>query len=321
MHFTKKNKYTGTCVMDNYLIRVFYDLISFGTINKMAQRVRLSPISIRGFIKKLEENIGHKLVSFENKKLTLSQYGSKLFNGIQEVLTEIEAFFSLEKKEHIHAKDQNEKKVITISCPSSFSARILTPLISEYMNLNPYHLFNICTQETSLPEDALFLKTDAAIRGYDNSLVDYEQIHLMSINFRLYASKSYISKYGAPLKIKDLDRHRIIAFRKNTSDSLFVPQDWILTIGRMNNHVREPYISANSVETLVSLMEKGIGIASLSEVARIYHKEAWVPILPDLQSPDVGIYFVYPNSASVEVKELGEFLRNKFSRLYLDLCQ
>jgi DNA-binding transcriptional LysR family regulator len=134
----------------------------------------------------------------------------------------------------------------------------------------------------------------------------------MTINFKLYASKKYISKFGRPQLTRDLDHHRLLTFSRNSNDFLFATQDWILNLGCEKDKVRDPYLEVNSVESLVKLMECGMGIASLSNMAQVYQKEEWIAVLPGIQSPDIGIYFVFQKDSPLFVKDLSKIISLKF---------
>jgi DNA-binding transcriptional LysR family regulator len=151
--------------MDNYLINVFYDLISLGSINRVAQKRRISTAYVKSFLSKLEKSIGKDLLFYENGNIVLTVHGKQLFNTAQELFTELEANFRIEA----HNCMKRKRETLTIAYPPSFTSSILTSALDEYKSLNPHVNLRMRAQETSVPASLLFLRANAAIRGYDES--------------------------------------------------------------------------------------------------------------------------------------------------------
>ena len=117
---------------------------------------------------------------------------------------------------------------------------------------------------------------------------------LFIVHNHVYASVDYVKKYGAPRKLGDLDRHRILVYGQSTPAYLR-RINWLETAGLENNAPgRTPALQINSVLGLKEAVSRGLGLAVLPDyVAR--DDERLVTVLDDEEAvPEFDIYFVYP---------------------------
>ena len=128
-----------------------------------------------------------------------------------------------------------------------------------------------------LPEDSYFIK---------HWYVEYHH--------GLYASKSYVEKFGATSTVEDLKSHIVLGYG-NYPFTYFEDVNWHITgfnqIPRLS-----PNLQINSTPGLFQLAELGLGIISCPrESLTLYHKNL-IEILPALHGPVVRTYFAtHPN--------------------------
>ena len=114
--------------------------------------------------------------------------------------------------------------------------------------------------------------------------------------------------------MKDLDNHRLLSFSR-PGENPYAQVDWILKLGREGLKKRQPFYSANSVESLLVAAEKGMGIIAFHDVMLKERSTNLVPILKNVRGEKNISYLIYPKSlSSVErIEILKEFIIQKVS--------
>lgn len=149
---------------------------------------------------------------------------------------------------------------------------------------------------------------DVAIRPYIEFQNDLIQKPLQTFDMSLYASEEYITEFGEPKSVEDLKKHKIISF--NTKDAKpFEFFNWHLKHLPKNF---EPFVKINSGIGILRLVEKGLGIAPISKEGVKLSSNRLVPILPQLKSLPVDIFYIYRNQKVIpeKVKLLYDFLKD-----------
>src|SRR5262249_33149320 len=128
--------------------------------------------------------------------------------------------------------------------------------------LKRYPKINLSIFSKDGPLDVESLEVHAALQPYMSDQPELIQNFLMRWNRRLYASKEYIQKHGAPKTIEDLEKHKLIGFGSEKI-FLFDNINWHLNL-KSNKDLR-PYLTANSLRTLFHFCKSGFGIISFSQ--------------------------------------------------------
>jgi DNA-binding transcriptional LysR family regulator len=113
----------------------------------------------------------------------------------------------------------------------------------------------------------------------------------VSYPFRIYASQSYLKKYGTPKTVQDLDHHHLIVFGKEMPH-LYSNLDWLLKLGAQKP--RTPYLVINSGQAIYEATKSGLGISALHKYM-VGDDPTMVEILPDAPSANVYRYVTYPS--------------------------
>jgi DNA-binding transcriptional LysR family regulator len=124
-----------------------------------------------------------------------------------------------------------------------------------------------------------------------------------------------LKKHGTPEKPEDLDDHRLIVFGEEFRPP--VPTlNWLLKVGARDDSKRKAFLKVNSTYAIFRAVQSGLGIGALphylnQETANL------IPILPELEGPDVDVYFVYPEELrhSNRIAVFREFIVRKVGEL------
>ena len=138
-------------------------------------------------------------------------------------------------------------------------------------------------------------QADCAIRLRQPQQPDLIQRRLFTVHFHLYASPSYVAKYGKPASIADLKNHRIVTFGEPVPTYLS-ELNWLETVGRLRRwparadaaDQRHPVDQARGADG-----RRHRHAARLCGRARI---PGLVQLLPETEVPSFDTYFGYPDA-------------------------
>jgi DNA-binding transcriptional LysR family regulator len=281
-----------------------------GSFTKAAQRLHISQSSLSEAINKLEYSLKTSLFIRNPKGITLTTDGEKLFYHTRNIIIEAE-----NAKVAISQHTNEIAGNITLAAPYGFTSTNLFLRLTQFLKLYPeIHLTLICNDED------LDLKTreaDVSIRNYNPNDSGLQQTYLTSRIQHLYASQSYLEKYGFPKKLEDLKYYRFISFNNPNKPLPYGEIEWVLKVG-LNEHdpPRQPALVLNSVECLYQAALEGLGIVALSHDSDLLKEGKLLPILPMIHSPEYKMYLIYPNELKgiKIIKELEAYLVNSYRK-------
>ena len=189
----------------------------------------------------------------------------------------------------------------------AFGSAWLTSRINSFHQQYPDISVSLALADS--PELDLFARqADVAIRFVKQTHPRVIQLRLMSIRYRLFASREYTQRRGIPRAIEELDGHDLIVFG-NDMPTPFERINWILEAGREPESYRRPALCINSVYGMYRAVKSGLGIAALPHYISDESPDL-VEILPQVEHPSIDAYFVYPEElrSSKRVAVIRDFL-------------
>lgn len=288
--------------MDFEKLRTFFHVASLGSVGEAVKSLKIDKSSISRQIAQLEDQVGAKLFDRNRQKLLLTHQGRILHKRAANILMEVDA-----AKAAIASKKSLPAGTLTISTTFAIASTWLTHFIDRF--IDKYQDIKLCIRATNEPLNLSLREADVAIRPYCNDADDLIQKHLMQWTLKLYASQSYIDRYGIPKTMEELDDHRLIVFGEKAHIYPYSYSNWPLTIGTKNGKYRKSYLVINSVEGMFNLVSRGIGIGNFATDSPLT-KNKLIPILSDTVFQNIDVYYIYPKQLqNVEpVLALEEFL-------------
>lgn len=285
-------------------LRVFYNVVESGSFTHAATRLQIGQSAISRQISSLENRVGGPLFHRHARGLLLTEQGELLFRTAREVFSDL-AMVQARITEGDHVLHGSLK----IAAPVGFGSTWMTPRIHKFLKIHPN--LRLTLRLSDDPVDLTVHESDVAITVSLTEDKDLIYRKLLSRTLYIYSSPSYLFKFGVPLTLKDLDRHQLIVF----SDKELVPfnnVNWLLTCGTAPGIRREAYLSINNLFGIARAVEGGSGIACLPPYIAKKCKNI-VQILPDIQTPSVHFYFVYPRplQGSKKIENLWKFLHHE----------
>jgi DNA-binding transcriptional LysR family regulator len=188
----------------------------------------------------------------------------------------------------------------------------LAPRLAEFLDQYPDIRVELILTDEEL--DLSMREADVAVRLRQPTQPDLIQRRLFTVHFHAYASPAYIKRFGEPMGLEDLDKHRILSFG-GSFPSYLLAVHWLGTAGRDPKDPRNVHLVVNNITALKAAAESGAGVAVLPD----YLVEAGSPltrVLRDSEMPSLDSYLVYPEEMKsvARVQAFRDFLIQKAQR-------
>jgi DNA-binding transcriptional LysR family regulator len=267
--------------MDWNKLRLFYFVAKEKSITKAAQELNVSQSALSRSILLLEHQMKISLFERTPKGVFLTLHGESLYKTINNIFVEIEAIRNQIKDDHIIP--QGELKIATTpGIGGSWLMQYLHGFLSLYPGMRLTIRGNL--------EKVDLTKADAIIRTYMPYQPDLIQRRLTSFRMKFYASEKYLSQFGIPQTIDDLNNHNLILL---DNDSDYEDPAWLLDVSSKNKAIKKPYLQVNSPEGLFNAVKEGLGIAELAEEYPVLKNSNLIQVLPDTEA-SVEVFYIYP---------------------------
>lgn len=291
----------GRTGMDWDKLRIFHAAAEAGSFTHAGEALNMSQSAVSRQVAALERDLKQALFHRHARGLVLTEQGEILYGTVVEVMNKLHTAETL--LADTATKPTGE---LRITAPLGLGTVWATQRISEFQALYPDVNVELILNDDQI--DIAMRAADVAIWTGEPDQPDLIRRLLFRVGVRVYASTGYVRKYGAPVTLDDLDRHRIVSYSGRPAVHL-QPITWLETAGRAEGNPRQPVFRVNSVIALKYAIQSGIGIGMLPEYMTEGESDL-VPLLEDAESPSLDVLFVYPEElkTSKKVHVLRDFL-------------
>ena len=274
-------------------LRVFHAAAEAGSFTHAAETLRLSQSAISRQVSALEQVVGVALFHRHARGLVLTEQGEMLFRTAHDVLMKLENV----KTQLTEAKDR-PSGLLKVTTTVGLGAGWLTERLQEFLELYPDIQLQLILANEEL--DLVMRQADCAIRLRQPQQPDLIQRRLFTVHFHLFASPSYVNKYGKPASMADLKKHRIVTFGEPVPPHLS-ELNWLETVGDFEGGKRVATLQINDILSIKRAVQRGAGIAMLPDY--IIEKDSpLVQLLPETEVPSFDTYFCYPDAMKNQAK-------------------
>lgn len=265
----------------------------------------MSQSAVSRQVSALEQEVGVPLFHRHARGLMLTEPGELLYRTAIEVLAKLE----IVQGELQDTRDR-PSGTLRVTTTMGLGSTWLTQRLHEFVELYPRIKLHVILENEEL--DLSMRQADCAIRLYKPTQPDLIQRRLFTVHFHLYASPSYLERFGEPQTLEDLDQHRIVTFGVPVPAYLR-DVNWLEVAGRTRGNPRQPVLRINSVVAIRAAVRNGAGIASLPDYLMERDGADLKRILPQAETPSFATYFVYPSELknSARVETFRDFLLDK----------
>jgi DNA-binding transcriptional LysR family regulator len=294
--------------MDWDKLRVFHAVAEAGSFTHAGDTLNLSQSAVSRQISALEEALQVPLFHRHARGLILTEQGEALNRTVREVFAKLAMTEALltESRE----KPAGRLKVTTTV---AFGSSWLAPRLQAFLEAYPDVSISLLLDDSDL--DLAMREADVAIRMHPPKQPDLVQRHLMSVEWHLYASPEYLKRHGVPQRAEDLDAHKLVLFGEYRPP---VPDiNWLAEVGRRPGNPRRALLEVNNSQAIVHAIRSGLGIGAVSDFLTPEVGDL-VRVLPELKSPKVDVFFVYPEELrnSKRVAVFRDFLLARLAEVH-----
>ena len=281
-------------------VKTFHAAAETGSLTAASELLKISQSAVSRQISALEDSLNTPLFHRHARGLTLTEQGRILYNTAREMAHKV----ALAQASVIDSRNKPQG-VLRVSAPTSLGANWLTSVLPEFIEAYPEIDVQLILEDEE--HDLSAFDVDCALRPWPSTQGDVIERKLGTISQSLYASHSYLAKFGAPTSAQDLDNHNIIAFG-DLKPSRLHSTNWVLKAGSDSN-TRTPILCVNNLHGIMRAAEAGIGVAGIPDYMTALSRRL-VRILPQVKGESFDVFFVYPSDlrGSVRAKVFREFL-------------
>jgi DNA-binding transcriptional LysR family regulator len=265
-------------------LRVFHAVAEAGSFTHAGESLNLSQSAVSRQIQALEEALQVPLFHRHARGLILTEQGESLNRTVREVFAKLAMTEALLTESRERAAGR-----LKVTTTTGFGATWLAPRLKKFMAVNPDVTVTLLLDDSDL--DLAMREADVAIRMHPPKQPDLIQRHIATFGYKIVASADYLKGAGTPQRPEDLDSHRLIVYGDYRPPVESI--NWLIEAGRRAGSPRRAAVEVNSLPAILYAVRAGLGMAAMPDYMNDELADL-TAVLPDLKSPRIDAYFVYP---------------------------
>jgi DNA-binding transcriptional LysR family regulator len=269
-------------------LTVFITVAEERSFTRAGKRLRVSSSAISHTMRRLEENIGVRLLSRTTRSVTTTDAGNYLLARLRPALSEIN-----QAVDQVSGLRDQPTGRVRLLVPRLAAMTMLAPKLGQFARDYPDVLLDITTDDSRM---------DIVEAGFDDGIHFGEYIEKDMIAVRLsqdqrpaiVGSPAYLKAHPQPKLPRDLLKHRCINFRHGSAGVY----RWEFEKGKkaLSVSVNGPLI-VDDIEIVTRAAIDGVGLAFLSEGHAEPHfaRGVLIRVLEDWCQPFPGFFLYYPS--------------------------
>jgi len=265
-------------------LRVFHAVAEAGSFTHAGETLNLSQSAVSRQIQALEEALTVPLFHRHARGLILTEQGETLYRTVREVFAKLAMTEALltESRERPAGR-------LKVTTTKGFGSTWLAPRLKRMLDRHPEISITLLLDDSDL--DLAMREADVAIRMHPPKQPDLIQRHIATFGWKVCGSPAYLKAMGIPQRVEDLDAHRLIIYGDYRPPIENV--NWLAEAGRRPGAPRRAAVEINSLTGIIEAVRSGLGLAALPDYVG-HEFEDLVQVLPDVKSPRIEAFFVYP---------------------------
>ena len=290
--------------MDWDKLRIFHAAAEAGSFTHAGESLRMSQSAVSRQVSALERDLKVPLFHRHARGLVLTEQGEMLFRTAGEILNKLSTAETM-------LADTATKPTgdLRVTASTGLGTVWITQRIREFLELYPDIRVELILNDDQI--DISMRAADVAIWTSEPLQSDLIRRPLFAMQIHAYASPAYIKKFGAPQSLDQLDKHRIVSYSGTPAQHLSAIR-WLEIAGRDGREPRRAAFIANSVLAMKYAIRSGVGIGLIPDYLADNETDM-VPVLRDVELPNMQIYFVFPEElkSAKKVQVFRDFLLTK----------
>lgn len=266
------------------LLKAFVATAQTGSFTSAAERLGMSNRLTSKYVGELEARIGARLLQRTTRKVGLTPAGEDLLRRAPAVLNELDDLLG-----SLAEQSQGFSGVLRVSAPVTFGDIYIKDLLSRFAAAHPDLTIDLHLNDTYI--DLASNGIDIAFRiGYPEAS-SLKARKLGTITSSFVASPEYISKYGRPETLEDLQHHLCIidTNRRGSPKWMLINNDEEIVINTPTRFM----VNSASVARDWAVLGHGITLCPDFILADDVEKGRLIPLLEQFQKHTHPINAIY----------------------------
>lgn len=267
-----------------------------------AKRLGISTAQVSRQVSALETRLASKLFYRTTRKVSVTEAGKIYYQHCRQILDGLD-----EAERAITNLQSTPTGHLKLTAPNTYGERTIAPLVNDF--IARYPALNVQLQLSNKPLDLVDEGFDLGIRlGHleDSSMMAKQ---LSSRQLHVCASPTYLSLFGLPTTLAELEQHNCLLGTKE----YWQFQDK----GKRRNIRVKGNLRCNSGQALTDAALKDIGIVQLPDYYVLQHiKQGLLISVLDQYIGSDGIWAIYPHNRhlSPKVRMLVDYFTEKLNK-------
>ncbi len=269
-------------------MKIFVRVAELASFTQAAESLSLPKASVSTAIKQLENNLGTRLLQRTTRTVQMTQDGIVYYERCKDMLIDMDELQTMFRQSEVEISGR-----LRVDMPVGIARIKIIPNLPEFMRNHPGLEVELsCTDR----------RVDLIREGFDcvirvGTLVDSNLVArpLGEVKLINCASPDYIKRCGMPIKLDDLDNHRMIHYSPTfgaTASTFDYVQD-----GRQLSKTVTGAIAVNNADAYQAACLAGLGIIQAPEIGvhELLNQGRLVTLLPKYQASPMPVSLLYPN--------------------------
>ncbi len=189
-------------------IALFAAVVEAGGFRTAAQRRGMSASSLSDCVRRLEKELGVRLLNRTTRSLTPTEIGARLLERLRPALDEINIALN-----DLQEDPQHPVGSLRLHVPGVIARHILPPLVDGFLSRYPGIALEVNMDNTFI--DVIAAGYDAGIRYEESLAKDMIAIPIGPRRqcFMAVAAPAYLQQHGTPQHPSELSDHRLLGYR------------------------------------------------------------------------------------------------------------
>lgn len=237
-------------------LEAFLIVAKCGSFSEAARQLNLTQPAVTARVQRLESVLKTQLLIRAPRSVTCTEAGTKLLNAGEAALRDLRqiAWEMIEQAE-------SDRNVVTVAATPAISSIFLVPVLRDFSTR-----YNMSVEVRDQDHEQVLKSvkegtTDFAIAGFDEPIPAFEMEEFAEYKFVVVTSKDTVLAQRSFATIEDLASHVLIQLHDYHALNARIELEFERRKLQLNSR------KAQNLSTLMALVNSGIGIALVPEVA------------------------------------------------------
>jgi DNA-binding transcriptional LysR family regulator len=287
-------------------MEAFATVVDQGGFTDAARKMGISKSAVSKHVSSLETRLGARLLNRTTRRVSPTEIGLAYYDRARRVLNDAGEADAL-----VTAMQSAPSGMLRVSVATDFGVNHLSPILGGFLHSYPDITVNMVLNNRYV--ELISEGFDMAIRVGELEDSSLRARKLTETTKRMIASPDYFRQFGRPLKIDDLNDHKLLHYSNQAAGNVWK----IKAPSGEKRQVRTAgSLTVNDGQSLLNAAVGGLGIAYLpSFLYADYLRDGLLEdAIPDLPVETQGIYAVYPPGRYTQpkVRAFIDFLVEQF---------